>query len=325
MRNYFDSTAYSYDALGRSTSVQHRSKKSPVQTINYTYDTDVIDGTGQAIYKGFRTAREVLVGITSEKQEYAYDSHGRLVRTNYRNSHLDQFNYDDTGWFDDGGILVSELDYKSFGGELSATLTTATQHRYTGREFVETAANDSELYYYRARYYRPDLGRFITKDPLGMIDGTNQFIYVQNNPVIHRDPFGTYIYPPGRDPNNWPPSPPGGGEENRKFNCYAVCLGVSGSVGVDFMNDALNTYYEPAPCYSPCGCEDGVIAIYYSESKIGNNPYGYCHCARCQSNQWLHKLGEGPFVKTDTADGMASAYTERGWTISKIGCFKFKK
>ncbi len=54
---------------------------------------------------------------------------------------------------------------------------------------MESGSNGTELYYYRARYYRPDLGRFTSKDPLGMIDGTNMFIYVQNDPVIFSDPF----------------------------------------------------------------------------------------------------------------------------------------
>ncbi len=40
---------------------------------------------------------------------------------------------------------------------------------------------------------RSDLGRFISKDPLGMIDGTNMFIYVQNNPVMWTDPHGLVV------------------------------------------------------------------------------------------------------------------------------------
>ena len=34
---------------------------------------------------------------------------------------------------------------------------------YTGREYDR----DTGLYYYRARYYDPEIGRFISEDPLG--------------------------------------------------------------------------------------------------------------------------------------------------------------
>jgi RHS repeat-associated protein len=44
--------------------------------------------------------------------------------------------------------------------------------------------------YYRARYYDPKLGRFISEDPIRWIAGPNFFSYVDNNPVILTDPFG---------------------------------------------------------------------------------------------------------------------------------------
>ena len=51
-----------------------------------------------------------------------------------------------------------------------------------------------ELLYLRARYYQPEIGRFVTKDPwAGNVDqpGTlNRYMYVTNNPVNHTDPSG---------------------------------------------------------------------------------------------------------------------------------------
>jgi RHS repeat-associated protein len=46
------------------------------------------------------------------------------------------------------------------------------------------------LYYYRARTYDPDVGRFTGKDPAGMADGTSLYAYVGNNPVNFGDPSG---------------------------------------------------------------------------------------------------------------------------------------
>ncbi|USN57629.1 MAG: RHS repeat-associated core domain-containing protein [Candidatus Peribacteria bacterium] len=47
-----------------------------------------------------------------------------------------------------------------------------------------------DLYYYRARYYSPRLGRFISSDPLLYIDGPNPYSYVRNNSVNYVDPWG---------------------------------------------------------------------------------------------------------------------------------------
>jgi RHS repeat-associated protein len=59
-------------------------------------------------------------------------------------------------------------------------------YSFTGRE------HDSEtgLYFYRARYYDAEAGRFISEDPAGLKDGVNPFIYVKNRPIMLVDPFG---------------------------------------------------------------------------------------------------------------------------------------
>jgi len=52
-------------------------------------------------------------------------------------------------------------------------------------------AEPSGLYYMRARYYDPSVGRFISEDPLGFGGGdVNLFAYVQNDPVNRIDPLG---------------------------------------------------------------------------------------------------------------------------------------
>jgi len=84
------------------------------------------------------------------------------------------------------GAVVSQTSYDSFGNPSSGA--SLTRYGYTGREF------DSEvgLYYYRARWYDPKLGRFISEDPIGLAGGINQFAYVGNNPQNAKDPSGMY-------------------------------------------------------------------------------------------------------------------------------------
>jgi RHS repeat-associated protein len=60
---------------------------------------------------------------------------------------------------------------------------------YTGQRYDA----DTGLYYYKNRYYSPKLGRFMSKDPLGMVDGPNLYAYVNNDPLNWTDPMGTTI------------------------------------------------------------------------------------------------------------------------------------
>ena len=69
----------------------------------------------------------------------------------------------------------------------SSTGNPTNWFRYTARQFD----SDTGLYYYRARYYNPFAGRFLSEDPAGFASDTvNFYAYVENNPVINDDPTG---------------------------------------------------------------------------------------------------------------------------------------
>jgi len=84
------------------------------------------------------------------------------------------------------GTLQQQITYDEYGN--SNTAVTGEQFRYTGRRF------DSEtgLYYYRARYYAPQLGRFLMTDPVGYASDLNLYAYVGNDPTDLVDPTGLY-------------------------------------------------------------------------------------------------------------------------------------
>ena len=95
---------------------------------------------------------------------------------------------------DSAGDVVESYKYSSFGevtifdnenNEVDGS-TIDNPYTYTAREFD----SETDLYYYRARYFDASLGIFISKDPIGFIDGPNRYSYVNNNPRNYIDPYG---------------------------------------------------------------------------------------------------------------------------------------
>ena len=88
---------------------------------------------------------------------------------------------------DSDGDAVQTYEYSAYGQVAASDPEFLTNpYMFTGRRFdLETG-----LYYYRARYYNPHIGRFMQTDPVGYDDGINWYLYCGNNPVSFVDPSG---------------------------------------------------------------------------------------------------------------------------------------
>ncbi len=83
------------------------------------------------------------------------------------------------------GTVETQYTYEPFGRTTSSGPASPNEIQFTGRE------NDSTgLYYYRARYYSPDVGSFISEDPTRVDNGINSYAYADGDPVGRRDPLG---------------------------------------------------------------------------------------------------------------------------------------
>ena len=87
----------------------------------------------------------------------------------------------DSEWNSDE-ITIDNIRYKRYNGVWKIWNT----RLYTGREYDA----ELKLYYLRARYYSPDLWRFISRDPIDVADDVNLYAYVGNNGVMFVDRRG---------------------------------------------------------------------------------------------------------------------------------------
>ncbi|MBU7025429.1 MAG: hypothetical protein HXS48_00695 [Theionarchaea archaeon] len=124
---------------------------------------------------------------------YIYGPTGRLVKRTTISQETNTFYYhnDHLGSTrlvtDENKNIVSNVTYHPFGETYSEE--GSENYLFNGKEKDSTG-----LYYYGARYYDSEIGRFITRDPIsGRLNNPqslNRYSYCLNNPVRYTDPFG---------------------------------------------------------------------------------------------------------------------------------------
>ena len=169
--------SYKYDALGRRIS----------------------KGNTHFFYAGFQMLEEETSNIFTS---YIYGNRTDEVLQMNRNNNTFYYHTNHLGSTvaisDIDANLIEHVEYGSFGnhivydsnGEERSNSNIFNSLLYTGREYDV----DNGTYYYRARTLNPLLGRFVQHDPLGYVDGTNDYLYVLNMPNNYIDPFGLYDF-----------------------------------------------------------------------------------------------------------------------------------
>jgi RHS repeat-associated protein len=171
----WETISYTYDAAGRRVAKAVDGQA----TTWYVYDGDhciaEYDGSNQLLRKyvfGPRVDEPVClveVADSNGPSYYQFDGLGSVIAL-----------------MSDSGDLAQFYEYSVYGQVGVWQPNHPNRFMFTGREFDQ----ETGLYYYRARYYNPQIGRFLQTDPIGYGDGLNLYAYCDNNPLNYADPLG---------------------------------------------------------------------------------------------------------------------------------------
>jgi RHS repeat-associated protein len=113
---------------------------------------------------------EGVIGDTTAKVYYYHTDHVGSIRK-ITNS---------------AGAVVWDANYVAFGSQYNQSGSITELHSFTGKELDP----DTGLYYFNARWYDAELGRFVSEDPGNDPNNPNLYGYCSNNPLIFTDPTG---------------------------------------------------------------------------------------------------------------------------------------
>ncbi|MBP3560914.1 MAG: hypothetical protein J6J67_00240 [Treponema sp.] len=185
--NYKTRQTYSYDNLYQLIKVEGETTYDPYHSElpefvsnysqNFEFDTDGLGNMTSKVSKESVSPLKKIGDNLNYNFTYVYDENfaHRLVRAGDR-----YYKYDSNG------KIVWHADYEAFGNIMNERGEENFTPNYTGKFFDES----SGLYYFNARWYDCELGRFTTQDPAR--DGVNWWAYCGGNPITFVDPTGMY-------------------------------------------------------------------------------------------------------------------------------------
>ncbi|NGZ77920.1 RHS repeat-associated core domain-containing protein [Saccharibacillus alkalitolerans] len=187
--------AYQYDA---------RNRLIQAGGVSYWYDNEnnrnsiTVNGvTTKQIINPHAVLSQVLMETDAAGTPQAWYVYGLgLIGREDAAGQYQTYHYDlrgsTTALTDEQGQVTDTYSYDTYGEQLSHEGATNQPFQYNGRDGVQTDANG--LYQMRARYYNPEIKRFVNRDVLSGSIGSgltmNRYAYVNGNPVSYIDPFG---------------------------------------------------------------------------------------------------------------------------------------
>jgi RHS repeat-associated protein len=191
---------YEYDLFNRLVAVKkYNSDTASIETrVRYTYDAQnlriernhVEDGIERFFYDLSGVLIERYSGVTTRTEILLFGQHFARIEDDSTESitlfyHLDHLG-STTALSDINGEVIWSDEFTPFGLSSGESGERTEAGLYTGKDLDE----ETGFYYFNARWYSAELGRFITEDPIR--DGVNCYAYVSGNPMMFVDPSGLY-------------------------------------------------------------------------------------------------------------------------------------
>ncbi|MHB8157220.1 MAG: RHS repeat-associated core domain-containing protein, partial [Desulfocucumaceae bacterium] len=188
---------FAYDSLNRLTGVQGTSYVYDAEDNRISVTDSVYQSTTNYVVNPHATLSQVLTKADGQGQTYYIYGLG-LIGQQESDGTYKTYHYDYRGstvaLTDVNGSITDRFQYGPYGEVTRRMGGTDTPFLYCGNYGVMHDGNG--LYYMRARYYDPEVGRFINQDRLtGSIDDTrslNRFAYVKGGPISKIDPLGLW-------------------------------------------------------------------------------------------------------------------------------------
>ena len=192
---------YQYDALGRRVSKTVPDGEGSATTV-FIGTIQALEHSPHAMQVVAEYMADAAPNSTARKFVYATYIDEPVMMVSVNGATTTPYYYHQNSLYsvaaltDATGTVVERYAYSAYGKPLfldangnlldPQASTVGNPYLFTGRRLDE----ETGLYYYRARMYDPELGRFLGRDPIGYEAGPNVYAYITNSPLSHVDPIG---------------------------------------------------------------------------------------------------------------------------------------
>ncbi|HAF15738.1 MAG TPA: hypothetical protein DCK99_19005 [Blastocatellia bacterium] len=205
---------FTYDGLSRCVKIVEKTTGSVTATRKFVWC-----GTEKCEFRGSNNGVQLQVFLQGQ-----YQSNTAYF---YTRDHLGSIRE----MTDTSGTVVARYDYDPYGRSTTVIGTNKPDFNFTG--LYQHAKSGLDLTTYRA--YDADLGRWLSRDPIGEMGGINLYGYTGNNPVNFTDPSGLTWTTNINFLLNWLS---GRGSNSRSYNPSSVeTTEMQNSPGADALRD----------------------------------------------------------------------------------------
>jgi RHS repeat-associated protein len=163
---------FTYDGIGRRIRIVEKDSNVVTSDVRYIWmGAEIVEERGSSNQVSRRFYPQGFVDVPgSTKYFYLRDLLGSVWALT-----------------DNSGAIVSSYDYKPFG-EMTAHFMNSVESPIGYAGYWVHEPSGLNLTWFRA--YDPEVGRWLSRDPIGETGGNNLYGYVQNNPILLTDPLG---------------------------------------------------------------------------------------------------------------------------------------